>query len=154
MTSAPAAPACRARAACRRGARRRRVSPTLPKKRGEGSRGLFRGRQLRRKRQLKRQIKSACPRLGFFLGGGGVSRRPSQTHAAPSLPTRPGTKRCGSASVSPSMKRAPDFPCPPPVPLDPILTTLGRCQEPRQCGVFRAARRIRAGRRTVGHGEG
>lgn len=39
-----------------------------------------------------------------------MSQRPIQAHAAQSLPTRPGTKRCSSASVSPPMKRAPDFP--------------------------------------------
>lgn len=50
--------------------------------------------------------------VGIFWGEGG-SRRPSQAHAAPSLQTQPRTKRCGSASVSPPMKRAPDFPCSP-----------------------------------------
>lgn len=70
MTSAPAAPACRARAACRRGARRRRVSPTLPKEQGEalGKQGPVQGVTAAEETTAEETNQVRLTPVGFFWG--------------------------------------------------------------------------------------
>lgn len=135
MASAPAAPACKARAVCRRCARRRRVSPTLQEQ-GEarGKQGPVQGATAAKETTAEEKNQVLLTRI-FFLReeAGGGRRGPGRTspHRAITA-SRIGTKRCGSASVSPPIKRTSDVPWAP-IPLDPILTTLGRCQESCRC---------------------
>lgn len=97
MASAPAAPACKARAVCRRCARRRRVSPTLQKEQGEarGKQGPVQGATAAKETTAEEKNQVLLTRIFFWRGEAERTRTDQPTPRNHCQPDREQTLRLG-----------------------------------------------------------